>query len=254
MTVIDVELSPELQEALTQPVCADLSLPKPGNVQLTLPTGGTLKAIADASRAIPTDCTLTANLMLQLGPILANLDCIIKLLKLIEPLIEVIKGLPFPPVEAIKKFGEAVPPVVACITALTGLGIPPFVRDILCLIIKIMRCLIDQLNSIIAVLGGLQLDFEAAQLEGNEEQLASIECARENAMCSADAAFQSIEPVMLVLELVMPLFEMTPASPIEIPSFAPAEDVEGMKTLVAAMEGFVDALQIPADVLGGCDG
>lgn len=253
MTVIDVELSPELQEALTPPQCIDLSLPKAGSVKLTLPTGGTLQGIADATRAIPTDCTLTANLMLQLGPILANLHCVIKLLQLIDPLIDIVKGLPFPPVEAIKKFGEAVPPVVECILALTGAGMIPFVKDILCLVIKIMRCLIDQLESLIALMGRLQLDLEAAQLEGNEDMIANIECAQENALCAADASFKSIEPVMLIMELAAPLFEFVPASPLEIPSFAPAEDIESAQALVDSMKGFVDAAQIVADSLGGCD-
>ncbi|MEO0423489.1 MAG: hypothetical protein AAF184_14225 [Pseudomonadota bacterium] len=253
MTQIDVTLSDELQEALRQPLCADLSLPKPGSVSLALPSGGTLKGIADATRAIPTDCTLSINLLMQLGPILANLDCIIKLLKLVEPLIDIVKGLPFPPVEAVKKFIEAAPPVVECIVALTGAGIIPFIRDILCLVIKIMRCLIDQLNTLISLLGRIELDLAEAQASGNTAALAGIECARENAMCAANASFQSIEPVMLIMELVAPLFEFTPIDAIALPSLAAPEDVESMQTLVTTLETFVDAAQIAADALGGCE-
>ena len=104
---IDVPLPEALQEFLAKPRCADISLPEPGSVSLQLPTGGTIKGIGDVTQGIPTNCSLNFSLLLQLGPILANLECFIRVLKVIKPLIDVIKGLPFPPVEAIKDFGEA---------------------------------------------------------------------------------------------------------------------------------------------------
>lgn len=252
-TNIDIALREDLQEALKQPICADVSLPKPGDVSITLPSGGKIKGIADITKGIPSDCSLTFSLMLQLGPILANLECFIKLLKLIEPLIEVIKGLPFPPVEAIKKFGEAVPPVVECITALTFAGIPLFIKDIICLIIKLLNCMIGQMKSLLALLGGLQLRIDAAEAEGNTELLESLDCARENAMCSSQAAMQAFEPVTLILEMAAPLLEIAGQPAIEIPSVAPVEDIETAEQAVATLEEFVQTLQLAADALGGCE-
>ncbi len=253
MTSIDIALPDDLQEALKQPICADISLPKPGEVKIDLPFGGTLKGMGDITKGIPSDCSLSFSLMLQLGPILANLECFVSLLRLIKPLIDVIKGLPFPPVEAIKEFAEAVPPVLECIGKIFGLGIPLFIKDLLCLIIKLLRCMIDQLKSLVALLGGLQLQIDAASAEGNEELLKSLECAKENAMCSGEAAMQAFEPITLILELAAPLMEMAGAGPIEIPGVAPVEDIEAAEQVIGVLEEFVDTLQLVADGLGGCD-
>lgn len=253
MTSIDIALSEELQEALKQPICPDISLPKPGSVKVDLPFGGTIKGIGDITKGIPSDCSLTFSLMLQLGPILANLECFVSLLRLIKPLIDVIKGLPFPPVEAIKEFAEAVPPVLECIGKIFGLGIPLFIKDILCLIIKLLKCMIGQLKSLLALVGGLQLQIAAASEEGNEELLKSLECAKENAMCSGQAAMQAFEPIVVILELAAPLMEIAGQPAIEIPAVAPAEDLESFEQIITTLEEFVDTLQLVADGLGGCD-
>ncbi len=253
-TNIDIKLREDLQEALKQPTCLDIGLPKPGSVKLDLPFGGTIKGIADITKGIPSDCSLTFSLMLQLGPILANLECFVSLLRLIKPLIDVIKGLPFPPVEAIKEFAEAVPPVLACFTKIFGVGIPLFIKDLLCLIIKLLNCMIGQMKSLLALLGGLQLQIAAASAEGNEELLKSLECAQENAKCSGDAAMQAFEPITLVLELAAPLMEIAGAPAIEIPALAPADDIEAFEQVITTLEEFVDTLQLVADGLGGCDG
>jgi hypothetical protein len=251
-TNIDIELPAALQEFLAQPRCVDLALPEPGSVKLELPTGGTLKGVADITKGIPTDCSLSFSLMLQLGPILANLECIIRVLRLIEPLIDVIKGLPFPPAEAIKKFVDASVDVGECIVKFTTpVGMLPFVRDILCLIIKILGCLIDQLKSIVALMGSLSLQFEAAQ--GNDELLANLECAQQNAQTSINSAMQAFEPVLIVLELVAPLMEIAQVGPIEIPTIGSTEDVEQIEQVIGQMEDFVDTLQLVADAAGGCD-
>jgi hypothetical protein len=247
---LDVELPPELKKFLEQPKCLDIGLPKSGKAKITLPTGPKIAGIADATQGIPTDCSLNVSLILQLGPILVNLDCLIKVLKLIEPLVGIIKGLPFPPVEAIKKFVEASVDVVQCITDIIG-GIPAFVRDILCLIIRILNCLIDQMESLIGLIGPLQLQLAAA--DGNAALQASIECAKQNAERSAAAAYSSVEPVMLVLELVGPLLEIAQQGPITIPNIAAPEDVEQMEQVVTTLKDFTATLQLIADALGGCE-
>jgi hypothetical protein len=249
---IAAELPPELAELLKQPRCLDIGLPEPGSATLTLPFGGArLKGVADATRGIPTDCSLNISLLLQLGPIVANLHCLIQVLKLIEPLIEIVKGLPFPPVEAITKFVEASSGVLGCIAALTTpTGICQFVRDILLLIIRILNCLIDQMKSLIGILGPISLQLQAA--DGNAALEASLACAQQNAERSMAAAYSSIEPVMLVLELVGPLLEIAQVGPIEIPALAPPEDVEQMEQVVQTLEEFVATLQLVADALEAC--
>ena len=251
---IEVDLSDEVAAYLSKPICADLALPEPGNVSLELPTGGTIKGIGDVTKGIPTDCSLNVSLMLQLAPILANMECFIRVLKLVKPLIEIVKGLPFPPAKAISDFAEAAVDVNECIVKFTTpLGMIPFVRDILCLIIRTLSCILDQMNSLIAVMEKLSISFEAA--DGNATQQELIKCAQDNAQRSATAQLQAIEPVMVILEIAAPIFEIAQVGPIEIPTFEGVESVEQMKTFTETLEQFVDTLQLIADspVVGGCN-
>lgn len=245
-----IELPENIKKFLEQPRCADIGLPEPGNVKLSLPTGGTIKGVGDFTKGIPTDCSLNISLLLQLGPILANMECFIRVLKLIKPLIDVINGLPFPPVEAIKNFGEAAAEVTECIVKFTTpVGMVPFVRDILLLVIKILNCMIDQMKSLLALISSLNFQVESAQ--GNDALLANLECAKDNAQKSANSMMQSIEPVMVILEMISPLLEIAQAPALEIPTLGDVEGVEQMEQFVGSIEGFVDTLQLVVDALPG---
>lgn len=248
---VEVGLPDELAALLAKPICVDLALPEPGNVSLELPTGGTIKGIGDVTKGIPTDCSLNVSLLLQLGPILANLECFIRVLKLLKPLIDVVQGLPFPPVKAITDFGEAAVDVGECIAKFTTpLGMIPFVRDILCLIIRVFKCMLDQMNSLLAIMEKLTLSFDAA--DGNATQQELIKCAQDNAQRSATAQLQAVEPVMVILEIAAPIFEIAQVGPIEIPTFEGVEGVEQMKTFTETLGQFVDTLELLAEGLGGC--
>ena len=249
---VEMQLPEALREFLKKPRCAEISLPEPGRVSLNLPTGGTINGIGDVTKGIPTDCSLNVSLLLQLGPILANLECFIRLLKLIKPLIDVIKGLPFPPVKAIMDFGEAATDVGECIVKFTTpAGMLPFVKDILCLIIRILRCMLDQMESLMAMMEKLSIDFAAA--DGNAVEQELIKCAQDNAQRSANAQLMAVEPVMVLLEIAAPIFEIAQVGPIEIPTLGGVEGFEEMQTFVDTIEGFVETLELIADGLGGCD-
>jgi hypothetical protein len=149
MPNIDIEVDADLKDAFQIPTCVDLGLPNAGELKLRLPTGGTFRAFADISKGIPTDCSLTFSLMLQLAPFLAAIECPLKILKLLKPLIEIVNSLPgIPPVKAIKEFGEAAADLTeSCILkiAVPELAIIPFIQDLLCLILKVLRCFRSQM-------------------------------------------------------------------------------------------------------------
>lgn len=248
---LEVPLPEELKALLATPICADIALPEPGKVSLTLPSGGTIKGIGDVTRGIPTNCSLNISLMLQLAPILANLECFIRVLKLIKPLIDIVKGLPFPPVKAITDFAEAAKEVTECIVHLTTpTGMIPFVRDILCLIIRMLSCLVQQMDSIVSLMEKLSLSIASA--EGNPTEQALLQCAQENAQRAATAQLQSVEPVMVILEMTAPLLEIAGVGAIEIPTMGGSEDVEGMRAMVDTLEQFVETLELVVKALGGC--
>ena len=81
---IDIPIPVDLQELMQIPECFDLRLDKPVDLSLHLPTGSVLKAMGDVSKAVPTDCALAFNLLLQLGPLLASMECLLKILKLLK--------------------------------------------------------------------------------------------------------------------------------------------------------------------------
>jgi hypothetical protein len=248
---LEVPLPDELKALLAQPSCADLALPEPGKVSLQLPTGSTIKGIGDVTKGIPTNCSLNVSLMLQLGPILANLECFIRVLKLIKPLIDIVKGLPFPPVKAIADFAEAAKEVTECIVSFTTpLGMIPFVRDILCLAIRILACVKQQMESIVSVMKGLAVKIAAA--DGNAVEQELLQCAQENAQRAASAQLQAMEPVMVILQVAAPLLEIAQVGPLELPTFDGVEGVEQMEAFVDTLGGFVETLELVAKALGGC--
>ena len=78
------------------PPCAQVKLKPPSPLKITLPTGGTLTAFSDLSKGIPSDCSQTFSLMLQIAPFLGSIECLLKVLGLIGPLIEFVKAVPDP--------------------------------------------------------------------------------------------------------------------------------------------------------------
>ncbi len=249
---IDIPLPPELEQYLSQPVC--IPLPEPGKVEINLPMGGTLKGVTDITKGIPDDCTLSFSLVLQLAPFLANLDCLFKIIKVLEPMIKVVTALPNA-VEAgqqVPKLLEAVPPLAECISKFIGTGIPLFVRDLLCLIIKLLSCIIGQFKSIMNVMGGLAIQMQSAQAAGNTELLAALECSQKNAQISAQHMVSAVEPIMLLLTMAEPFLGMAGVDPIKIPAIASPDDLEKMQETVNTLDELVKTLKLASEAVGGC--
>src|SRR5262245_47946680 len=110
----DIELPEPLAKAVQKPIC--IPMPKPGTVKINLPMGGTLQGITDITKAIPDDCSLSFSLALQLAPFLASLDCLFKIVKVIEPMVKVVTAVakPDPPaaLKALPALVDAVPPLL----------------------------------------------------------------------------------------------------------------------------------------------
>lgn len=247
---IDVPLPPELGEYLSKPIC--IPMPKPGKAQITLPSGGSLKGVVDITKGIPDDCSLSFSLVLQLAPMLASIECLLKVLKLLKPLIDVVNGLPTPPVKALKDFAEAAVDLAPCLAIPTPVAMIPFVRDILCLIIKLLSCIVAQLKSIMSVLGGLSLQIQSAQAAGNSELLASLQCAQRNAQTSAQHMVSAIDPVLVLLSLAEPMLGIAGVKPIQTPAIAAPQDLEAMQGIVNTLDELVKTLKLAAEVVGGC--
>jgi hypothetical protein len=257
MSSIDIAVEPDLAELFVVPDCVDLSIPLPSPLKVTLPTGGTLSAFADISKGIPTDCSMTFSLLLQIAPFLAMSDCLLKILKLLKPLIDVVKSLGPPPdpiklPAAIEDFVQAAIALAPCLLVPTPLNILPFIRDLLCLILKVLNCFISQMNSIITILGGLEIKLNLALESGNSDQIALLKCAQGNANAQAQHVMASMEPVKVLLDLAGDLFDIAGIPPIKLPAIGSQTDLDSLKSVVKAVQEVTAVITIAVDAIGGC--
>jgi hypothetical protein len=254
MSRIDIPLPPEIQAQLSIPRCADLSIPKPVLPQIRLPTGGSIKGVADLTRGIPSDCSLNFTLALQLAPIMASIECLVKLLGLVKPLTDLVEGMkelpnPSKVIGAVPAFLEAAKALAPCLLVPTPAAMIPFVKDILMLIVALLRCLIGQLRSIVELLDGLSLQIAGASAAGNTDLLATLECAKGNAETAAQGALQGIEPIKVLLELAGPFIGIAGVGPIAIPPLGAGSDLAALKDVLGTLQDVVDTIHAIAEPL-----
>jgi hypothetical protein len=255
MPKLDIPISVDLQKDFDFPKCIDLRLPKPKPLNLTLPSGGSLKAFADISKGIPTDCSMTLSLMLQVAPLLASMECLLKILKLLKPLIDIVGGIPKPPSpKLLIDFGKAAADLAPCFLIPTPANLLPFVRDLLCLIIRALNCFLGQLKSLIALMGPINVQLDAARKAGNDELAGALECAKENAELQGKHLMSSVEPIGVILDLAGTVFGLVGVEPIKLPQLGSNADIESLNQVVQTIQGVVATLQVVADGLGGCQG
>jgi hypothetical protein len=253
MPNVDIPIPDDLKEALEAPKCIDLSFPPPKPLSITMPTGSVLRVPTDLSKNIPNDCSVTFSMLLQLQPLLMSMECLLKMLKLLKVLSDAVTSLP-PTPATIRDIVNAVADLSTCFLALTPAGLIPFIRDVLCLVLRILRCLIGSMNSVVRIMSGLTIRLEAANAAGNSELAATLQCAQANAANSAAMLSQAFGPVSGIMDLISPLMQMAQVSAIEMPAIGSASDTEGLQKAVTALEEVVGTIQKVVDDLGGCPG
>src|SRR5436190_662794 len=135
---VDVELDP-------LPLCLG-PMPDPKKFEIPLPFGAMLKAVIDMSKGAPTDCELVKSLILQVTPMLAGMECILRILKVIMALKELVTSLP-----DLSKVGDvvsAIEELAECFIMLTPAGIGKLIAAILRIVIAYLTCFIDAFMSI----------------------------------------------------------------------------------------------------------
>jgi hypothetical protein len=109
-----------------------------------------------------------------------------------------------------------------------------FVKDLLLLISTMILCVVKELDSILKILGGLQLQISIAEANGNADLLAALQCSQKNAQTSAEGAMQSMQPIIVLLSLAGTFIELAGA-PVNIPAIpaaVPSDDLQAMQTLL----------------------
>jgi hypothetical protein len=257
MPKIDIQVPPDLAKLFELPPCTELSLPPPAPLKLTLPTGGAMQAFADVSKGIPNDCSMTFSLMLQIAPFLAAFECLLAILKFLKPLIEVVKSLGPPPdpiklPKAIDDVLTAVKDLAPCLLVPTPLNIIPFIRDLLCLILRVLNCFLSQMKSVLSLLEGLQIQLDLAQSTGNFEQVAMIQCAQGNASIQSQHLMASLGPVGVLLDLAGTMFDIAGVPAIKLPAVGSQTDLDSLNALVKSVQEVVAVITVATEALGGC--
>jgi hypothetical protein len=254
MTNIDVTLSSDILDQLAIPQCTELRLPHARLPQIRLPTGGSIKGITDLTKGIPSDCSLNFSLAAQLAPIMASIECLVKVLALITPLIDVIKALPGAPdptalLKAVAKFVQAAEALAPCLLVPTPLAMIPFVADILRLLIAMLSCLIQQLDSVVKLMRRLQTSIRLAERDGNTALVSTLNCAMENAQTTANGTLQGIEPVKVLLELAGAFMSIAQIPAITLPEVGSSTDLAALESTLDTLRGIVGTMQQIVDVL-----
>jgi hypothetical protein len=256
---IDIPLSSDVVDALTPPSCDDLKVPQPQKLSLCLPFGGSFQSIADVSKGIPDDCEVTFSILLQLQPLMGSLGCFIKLLKLIQPLVDIITGLTKVPPDlgkvagAVPAFAEAAADIASCFFAFQT-SIPKFVRDLLHMIAKLLKCIAGTIKSIAEMMSGLEISIQSAQASGNKALMDQLNCAKDNAKAQADAALGSMDMIAAVLAVAEPLLAIAGISPT-LPTIGSAQDaaaLEEVANTLLSVGASLDQLASTLDFMGQC--
>jgi hypothetical protein len=252
MATIDIPLPSELTELLTPPKCLDLNLPKPGKTELKLPTGGTIKPIPDITKGIPTDCGMNFNLALQMAPIMASMECLLKILKFISAVKSALEAAKNPPdiPKAISDLLKAIEDVMPCVNMVIvpPLNMIPFVKSLLLMIARMLRCTAQALRSAIEIMDGISLDLKTAQEDGNDDLAQQLECAKENAQLAMEGTMVSLEPVMILLDIAKPFLEIAGVS-AGVPQIASDGTLDGMKSALETIETTGQTLEDVANAL-----
>jgi hypothetical protein len=262
MATIDIALPDDLMAALAPPVCADLQLPSfSAEVpSVTLPIGGSLQGVADFTRGIPTDCSMNFSLMVQLAPIMASMKCLLNILKFITTILSVLKDIDVTnPIKgaaglltAIPKIINAAEDVAECVAIVIPIvGQACFVKSLLALIASMLLCTVKALESILNVLGGLQIQLSAAHAAGNTDLIAALQCAQQNANMSAAATMQSMQPIIVLLELAQPFLDLVPSVNLDVslPAAIDPSDLAAMQGLLTTLGTVAQDIKTVADAI-----
>ena len=128
---------------------------------------------------------------------LATTQCLMKVLELVGPLVTIVKGLDRTP--DIIPFLRAADQLAPCEFAATPGGMLPFMRDVICVLIQALNCVIEQSNSLIDLLTSLSARLQSARATENAELIRALESEIKNLQTRMAALFNSIDPVEVFL-------------------------------------------------------
>jgi hypothetical protein len=203
----------------------------PGSIPaIELPTGGELVGFNNPNP--PTsECSAIINLQTQVAPLIASMTCQLKVLRLLQPLIEVIKGLPSPSVQALESFSQAAAALAPCFVIPTPASVLPFAKNVLCMEIKSLKCLLHNLQAVTRGSGSHHASPTVSKVRG---------------------ILDSYPPIVGTLQLAEELFQIAGVTLPDTPVLGNGTDAGSLKTDQDTILGFATELESIAEALGGC--
>jgi hypothetical protein len=230
--------------------------PPPEQRSLALPGGGHLVGMVDLPRGVSDDCRVNFNLMLQLGPIFGNLQCVLCAFKFLEFVLNFVKIVPESitnPTKASKlvdmltnDLPEIEECLQKCIYAFTPLGLCPPIKAFLKLIASYLRCLVEMIESVAQQ--GVQIQIQMGDAQGNPELLEVLQRAQNNADMMGAQALKSCGPAFDLLQAIGSIIQAIGAGAVEVPSLDQltggeiGEAVQPLKDLLEILDLTIQAL------------
>jgi hypothetical protein len=222
----------------------------PQQQELPLPGGMRLTGMVELPQGVSDECRVTFNLMLQLGPLLASLECFIRLMRFIGWLLKFVKVVAPPDPIEIPKLLQELPPISAdlmeCVTAYLPQNICPPVKAMLLLIARYLECLLEVLDSI----GRQQLEIgvKMGDAQGNPELQEALNLASQNVEAVAGQALASAGPALELLNTVNTLLTIVGAGAVAVPSLdqftggAVSDALQPLQDVVTTIKTVAEAL------------
>lgn len=199
-------------------------------VTIGLPTGGKLVAFPSLQTQ-SAECSATTNLQTQIAPWIASVSCQFLILKLLKPLIEIVRGLPTPPQQALLEFLKTSEELAPCLLTPMPASVLPFARELLCLEIRSLNC-----------------------LRHNLQAMAKLMTAETSAVAASEvqSVIDSYQPIVGILDLASGIFGMAGMVVPQAPALANGTDSASLATDQSMVTSFIASLQTVVDALGGC--
>lgn len=214
---------------------------------IPLPAGAQINPFIELGGPQPTDCKLSFNLLLQLGPLFASMGCLLKILNVLGKLMEFVQAVPgvvTNPTKLATTIGELVPAITDALKCFPPLAIPDFlemIKQIILLILSYLACFLEQVDSILKFKA--TLDFDSAA--DNPALTDALNCASASADAAMDNLMKSLQPIQPILNVVGIVAGMAGQS-LTLPDFnaiSASASGSSIETTVASLESAIDGLR-----------
>lgn len=233
--------------AVPKNICIELPRLSPELPKVSLPLGAEFSGVIDFANGLPRDCTVAMNLMGNVNLALGNLKCLMAMMEVFQKLKEAVSD-PVPTNIPGNLVGllEPLSKLSGCFLSITPAAICVTVKDVIQAIIKILECLIEEIQSVVSFRA--RLDVGAAL--GNSKLADILFCAQGNADTSTASVLKTLETLAMLLNVLAGLPGAEQLGIPQLPtSFSLSAETPSLSD-IADVSAIQDVLNVLNDVVG----